>query len=188
MKMSKLGYFSEFLIFPPLVLAATLLAFHSSMPPRPIAWAVIYVAGFAGWTLIEYVLHRALFHHAPVLSEIHKRHHDAPNELIGTPGWASGLIGVIAVAGPCWAVLGFDLGTAATAGLVTGYLLYVFVHYATHHWRPQRGTYLYRARMRHARHHHRSDEGNFGVTTAFWDRVFGTALDAPAQRSRQTQH
>ena len=184
MKMSKLGYFSEFLIFPPLVLVATLLAFHSSMPPPPITWAAVYVAGAAGWTLIEYVLHRALFHHAPILSVIHERHHESPNDLIGTPGWASGLIGVIAVAGPCWAALGFDLGTAATAGLVTGYLWYVFVHYATHHWRPQPGSYLYRARLRHARHHHQSHDGNFGVTTGFWDRVFGTALEASAPRAR----
>jgi hypothetical protein len=35
MKMSKLGYFSEFLLFPPLVLLATLLAFRSSNPPQP---------------------------------------------------------------------------------------------------------------------------------------------------------
>jgi hypothetical protein len=33
MKISKLGYFSEFLLFPPLVLVATLLVFRSSIPP-----------------------------------------------------------------------------------------------------------------------------------------------------------
>ena len=73
-----------------------------------------------------------------------------------------------------------DLGTAATAGLVSGYLWYVFVHYATHHWRLRRGSYLYRARLRHARHHHLSHSGNFGVTTSVWDHVFGTALEARA--------
>src|ERR1019366_5080375 len=35
MKMSKLGYFFEFLLFPPLVLLVTLLAFRSSNPPKP---------------------------------------------------------------------------------------------------------------------------------------------------------
>ena len=177
MKMSKLGYFSEFLVFPPLVLVATLLAFRSSVPPQPAIWAVVYGAGLLGWTLIEYWLHRALFHHAPILWRIHDLHHHSPQELIGTPAWASLLLGVIVVASPSWAALGFDLGTAATAGLVTGYLWYVFVHYATHHWRPQRNSYLYRARLRHARHHHLSQGGNFGVTTGLWDRVFGTALE-----------
>lgn len=184
MKMSKFGYFAEFLVFPPLVAIATLIAFHRPMPPRTMAWTAVFVAGLLGWTLLEYVLHRGLFHHAPILSAIHARHHDAPNDFIGTPAWASVLIGMVAVASPAWAMLGFDLGTAATAGLVCGYLWYVFVHYAAHHWQPQPGSYLYRARMRHAQHHHRSDEGNFGVTTSFWDRVFGTALPAPASGRR----
>ncbi len=176
MKMSKLGYFAEFLLFPPLVLVTTLLAFRSSIPPQPVIWAIVYGGGLVGWTIIEYFLHRVLFHHAPILSQIHESHHHSPQDLIGTPAWASVLVGLIAVAGPCWVVLGFDLGTAATAGLVNGYLWYVFVHYATHHWRPHPDSYLYRARLRHARHHYKSQSGNFGVTTAVWDHVFGTAL------------
>lgn len=187
MKMSKLGYFAEFLIFPPVVIVATLMAFRGPTPPQPMVWLVVYVTGVFGWTLLEYLLHRGLFHHAPILSAIHERHHRSPNDLIGTPAWASVLIGMIAVASPAWAALGFDLGTAATAGLVTGYLWYVFVHYATHHWQPRRGSYLYRARMRHAQHHHRSDDGNFGVSTSFWDHVFGTALEAHAPRSRPAE-
>ena len=69
MKMSKLGYFSEFLLFPPLVLAATLLAFRSSIPPQPVIWAIVYGTGLVGWTLIEYLLHRVLFHHAPIFAD-----------------------------------------------------------------------------------------------------------------------
>ena len=182
MKMSKLGYFSEFLLFPPLVLVAALLAFRSSMPPQPLIWAIVYGAGVMAWTLFEYLLHRVLFHHAPVLSRIHDRHHQSPQDLIGTPAWVSVVVGLVAFASPCWAALGFDLGTAATAGLVSGYLWYVFVHYATHHWQPRRDSYLYRARLRHARHHHFSHSGNFGVTTVLWDRVFGTALDGRAPK------
>ena len=183
MKMSKFGYFSEFLLFPPLVLVTVLLAFRSLVPPQPVIWAIVYGVGLVGWTLIEYLLHRVLFHHAPILSLIHERHHRSPQDLIGTPAWASLLLGLIIVATPSWAALGFDLGTATTAGLVTGYLWYVFVHYATHHWRPRRDSYLYRARLRHARHHHLSHSGNFGVTTGVWDHVFGTALEERAPTS-----
>ncbi len=186
MKMSKLGYFSEFLLFPPLALAAVLLAFRTAPPPL-VTCAIVYTVGLIGWTLIEYLLHRGLFHHAPILSQIHESHHRSPQELIGTPAWASVLICLIAVAGPSWALLGFDLGTAATAGLITGYLWYVFVHYATHHGQPRRGSYLYRARMRHARHHHSSESGNFGVTTGVWDHVFGTALDTNAAKVADAQ-
>jgi hypothetical protein len=116
MKMSKLGYFSEFLLFPPLVLFATLLGFRSLIPPQPAIWAIVYGTGLVGWTLIEYLLHRVLFHHAPILSRIHELHHHSPQDLIGTPAWASVMLGLIVVASPSWAVLGFDLGTAATAG------------------------------------------------------------------------
>jgi sterol desaturase/sphingolipid hydroxylase (fatty acid hydroxylase superfamily) len=182
MKMSKFGYFSEFLLFPPLVLVAMLVAFRGSTPPQPLLWAIVYGAGLIAWTLFEYLLHRVLFHHAPVLSHVHDRHHQAPRDLIGTPAWVSAVVGLVAIAGPAWAAFGFDLGTAATAGLVTGYLWYVFVHYTTHHWLPRRGSYLYRARLRHAGHHHLPDSGNFGVTTAFWDHVFGTALEKPAPK------
>jgi len=185
MKMTKLGYFSEFLLFPPLVLVATLLAFRSSIPPQPVNWAIVYGFGLVGWTLIEYWLHRVLFHHAPILARIHERHHHSPHDLIGTPGWASVLLGLIAIATPAWIALGFNLGTAATGGLVTGYLWYVFVHYATHHWRSRRGSYFYRARLRHARHHHLSHSGNFGVTTGLWDHVFGTVVEKRITDSRR---
>jgi hypothetical protein len=66
MKMSELGYFSEFLLFPPLVLVAALFAFRSSTAPHPLTWAIVYGAGLIAWTLFEYLLHRVLFHHAPV--------------------------------------------------------------------------------------------------------------------------
>ena len=182
MKMSKLGYFSEFLLFPPLVLIATVLALRHATLSQVAAWVAVYGAGFVGWTLIEYFLHRVFFHHAPLLSQIHERHHELPQELIGTPAWASVLLGLIVVAIPSCEAFGFDRGIAITAGLATGYLWYVFVHYAVHHWQPRRGSYLYRVRFRHAQHHYFSDSGNFGVTTVVWDQVFGTALGARTRR------
>src|ERR1700693_5255887 len=97
MNMSKFGYFSEFLLFHPLILVPTLLACRSSSPPQPVMWAVVYGGGLVGWTLIEYLLHRVLFHHAPILSQIHERHHHSPMDLIGTPAWASALIGLMVV-------------------------------------------------------------------------------------------
>jgi sterol desaturase/sphingolipid hydroxylase (fatty acid hydroxylase superfamily) len=174
--MSKLGYFAEFLLFPPLVLLATALALHGLKPLRLAIWLVVYATGIGAWTLIEYLVHRVIFHHMPILSRMHERHHESPRQLIGAPAWASASLCLIGVALPCWVVLGFYLSTAVTAGMVTGYLWYVFVHYAVHHWELRRDSYLYRARLRHARHHYLSDRSNFGVTTDLWDRVFRTTL------------
>src|SRR5450759_213165 len=58
MNMSKLCYFSEFLLFPPLFVFAMLLAFRRSIPPHPVIWATVYVVGLVGWTLIEYLRSR----------------------------------------------------------------------------------------------------------------------------------
>jgi len=181
MRMSKIGYFSEFLLFPPFVFIAAFLAFRDSTAPRLVIWVIVYCIGLMSWTLIEYLLHRAFFHHAPILARIHEQHHHSPQDLIGTPAWASVLVALIAIVLPSVAMFGFDLGTAVTGGMATGYLWYVFVHYAIHHWRLRRGSYLYRARLRHARHHH-SQAGNFGVTTDLWDRVFATTLEVNAPR------
>lgn len=187
MKMSKVGYFGEFLVLPMLILIAIVLAFQSSSPPRPAIWATVFGVGLICWTLIEYLVHRIVFHHAPILSRIHERHHQSPRELIGTPAWASLLAGVIGIACPCWVGLGFNLATAATAGIFTGYLWYVFVHYTTHHWQHHKPSYLYRARVRHARHHYVSHRKNFGVTTSLWDHFFGTAFD-PSMTVRTSEY
>lgn len=187
MKMTKLGYFAEFLLFPPIVLVSTALAFLSSSPPHLATWLAVYGIGLAGWTLIEYFLHRAVFHHAPFLSRLHEEHHNNPQELSGTPVWASVSLGLIVVAIPSWAILGFNQATALTAGMATGYLWYVFVHHTTHHWQPHPGSYLYWVRLRHAGHHYGSHDGNFGVTSGVWDFVFGTALERHRSARRPGQ-
>ena len=48
MKMTKLGYFFEFLLFPPLLLIATVLAFRSSIQPQPVMWMVVFSFGLIG--------------------------------------------------------------------------------------------------------------------------------------------
>ena len=58
MKMSKLGYFFEFLLFPPLVLVATLLVFRSLIPPQPIICAIVYGSGLERFPLsVERIQH-----------------------------------------------------------------------------------------------------------------------------------
>jgi sterol desaturase/sphingolipid hydroxylase (fatty acid hydroxylase superfamily) len=175
MNLTKFGYFAEFVVFPPLVIFSTALALHEhSSALRLAIWLSAYGIGVGAWTVVEYLVHRFIFHGNSVLARMHDRHHANPRELIGSPAWASGLLGLIGIVVPSWALFGFYLATAVTGGIVTGYLWYVFVHYSAHHGEPGRGSYLYRARLRHARHHYRSHDSDFGVTTEFWDRAFGT--------------
>jgi sterol desaturase/sphingolipid hydroxylase (fatty acid hydroxylase superfamily) len=107
-----------------------------------------------------------------VFSTLHDSHHQAPNAFIGVPSFiSSGLL--IAV---CYLpVRIFDAVAAGgfTSGMLLGYAAYMFVHHATHHFSIRPGDWLYAARVRHMAHHYH-DHANFGVSTGFWDRVFGT--------------
>ena len=53
-----------------------------------------------------------------------------------------------------------------------GYLLYSFVHRATHVAKPPKNfKYIWK---HHSLHHFKYPDKAFGVSTTFWDRVFGT--------------
>jgi sterol desaturase/sphingolipid hydroxylase (fatty acid hydroxylase superfamily) len=106
-------------------------------------------------------------------------------DLVGTPTSLS-LAAICAGAlFPLWWEIGFDLASGTTAGLMLGYVWYVAVHHVLHHWRIYPGSYLYHWKRRHALHHYARQPCNFGVTTLFWDRVFGTAYGArrPSRRA-----
>jgi sterol desaturase/sphingolipid hydroxylase (fatty acid hydroxylase superfamily) len=182
MRMSKLGYFAEFLVFPVFFVVLTALAFTGSHPRIPV-WLAAVLLGVLFWIPIEYLLHRFVFHHMPIIAVMHDRHHRDPTALIGTPAWMSLFTGVVAALLPLWIVVGFGLATAVAIGLLCGYLWYVLVHYAIHHWPARRDTYLYRAKLRHT-WHHRSHETNFGVTNDLCDRIFATISKPPSKRGQ----
>jgi sterol desaturase/sphingolipid hydroxylase (fatty acid hydroxylase superfamily) len=65
---------------------------------------------------------------------------------------------------------------AASVGMLIGYTIYMVVHHACHFRMPMQTGYFYRIRLHHVVHHYSRDSGNFGVTTSFWDHVFGTRV------------
>ncbi len=74
--------------------------------------------------------------------------------------------------------------TAVFAGFVLGYLSYDYTHFAVHFMKPPRSVWLApftiwfkAARRRHMVHHFDSHERGYGVSTGFWDHVFGTWED-----------
>ncbi len=164
----------------------------------PSAALLAVCAGWLSWTLVEYGLHRFIFHLAPT-SEVrrvarfllHFHHHRTPGartRLVATPLQAGSLIALFAglnslIAAP-------DLVLALLAGQTLGYLAYEWSHYCAHHRRPQ--SKLARSLRRHHLHHHAAESGNFGVSSPLWDWVFRTRLDptsgdAGAPRSAPTE-
>lgn len=146
-------------------------------------WSLSVLCGLFVWTLVEYCVHRFVYHHTPYFASQHNLHHLKPEDLIGFPSFLS--IAIIAVVSfyPLHA-LGSTIAGGFTSGMMVGYGVYVVVHYATHSFALKPGTWLYRARIKHMAHHYHP-EGNFGVTTSMWDHVFGTCI---ARRQRIATH
>ncbi len=178
--MSPRWFFMDFYIYPPLILLCLATAFDGG--PWQIALSLVLVpAGLVVWTLAEYLIHRFAFHHFPGLKPVHMEHHAAPEGLHGSPTLVTVLVFVFLALLPLWYLTNLASAAALTSGLMIGYLAYVAVHYAVHHVTrlgPRWMSADLRLRLRnliraHAVHHHQLDL-NFGVTTTFWDRVFGT--------------
>lgn len=180
MRLSRIGYFADFIVYPVLLAILCWETLHGALAAQREDWMLAAGVGLGSWTLLEYALHRYVLHHAPPFRSMHALHHASPAALIGTPSWLSVALIAVLVFLPLLHELQLDIASGATAGLMLGYLWYVGVHHATHHRRARPGTYLYRAKQRHALHHHSRQACNFGVTTALWDNVFGSARSPAA--------
>lgn len=142
------------------------------------------IAGLLTWSLTEYLLHRYLFHLRPAGPRrarlqfmIHGLHHDDPldpTRLVLPPvATAAGAVvfytAFRAVLGPVWTEPLF-------AFFAVGYLLYDYIHYASH--RFALGTRVGRALKRnHMLHHYTTPDARWGVSSPLWDHVFGTTGD-----------
>ena len=185
MRFARLNYFFDFALCPPLIAYFAHLAWRARVGDVLFGAALWCLAGLALWTFIEYWVHRTLFHHAPILREMHGAHHRQPELLAGSPP-AILPLALIALAFALFGAFGPAIFAPIQTGLLTGYLFYSFMHYAAHHVRSRRLHYLVALKHWHMRHHFGPQDKNFGVTTAFWDHVFGTALDTRApSRSRR---
>jgi dihydroceramide fatty acyl 2-hydroxylase len=139
------------------------------------------MVGIGIWTLTEYWLHRLLFHWQPEFRGgdrlhfvIHGIHHDHPNDamrLVMPPAASIPLAAIFA--GLYWGVFGTPFGYPLFAGLIVGYLAYDYTHYFLHHGTP-RSKFGKQLREQHMRHHFQDHRYGFGVSSPFWDRVFGT--------------
>jgi sterol desaturase/sphingolipid hydroxylase (fatty acid hydroxylase superfamily) len=179
MRISRASYYGDFIVFPAIAAALAVTALATAPPPHWATWVGLTAFGVMTWTFMEYILHRFVLHHVPYIKDMHEAHHDDQTALIGTPTWVSLTIMLTVILVPLWYVAGYFFASALSAGLIIGYLWYVTVHHAVHHWKIKaHNTYLYHEKRRHAQHHYTDETCNFGVTSGFWDVIFGTTLAA----------
>lgn len=139
------------------------------------AFAAGLLGGLAGWTLLEYVIHRWLGHLPKgriLTSREHLDHH--ADILYFTPlalkirGALPVLGGVLLATGLLWngpAALGSTLAVAL------GWSLYEWLHQSIH-VRGPRNAYTRWVARHHLSHHFQLPNANFGVTSPLWDWLF----------------
>jgi|LNFM01.1.fsa_nt_gb sterol desaturase/sphingolipid hydroxylase (fatty acid hydroxylase superfamily) len=184
MRLSKIAYYLDFYLCLALIAKLSWLAGASGAWVDRGYWLCFLGVGAAAWTFIEYAIHKWVYHHTPYFSDLHGAHHDAPDAFVGAPP----IVGIVLIFAIFYAPLVIMSPIAAgglTAGVLAGYVCYMAVHHAAHYWKPSPASPLYALCRHHAMHHYRSDEGNFGITTSFWDHVFGTVI--PARYRADTQ-
>lgn len=168
-------------LFGPVVLFFLGRAFVLSQVSAP-GIAGLFLAGLAFWTLFEYILHRWIFHYEPksVWGQrlhfiFHGNHHDYPSDtrrLVMPP------IVSISLAAVTYFGMRSLLGTMIDpffAGFVLGYICYDTIHYASHHM-AMKGPIGRIVKKHHLKHHFKSPEQGYGVSSPIWDYVFRTGF------------
>ena len=169
------AYRADFALYGIAVAALAVFLPVSGPPGLQFELLALALLGLAGWTAIEYAVHRFVLHGMAPFKRWHEEHHQRPTALIGAPTIlsASLIFGLVFL--PALALAGPWRASALLLGVLTGYLLYAITHHATHHWAAE-SAWLKRRKRWHALHHHDAGRlGRYGVTSAFWDHVFGSA-------------
>src|SRR5437763_11125138 len=142
--------------------------------------SALFLLGILLWTLLEYLIHRYVFHYEPKTRVgkrlhyiIHGVHHDYPNDgkrLVMPPSISVPLAFLFY---GIFLLLFGRFASSAFAGVVFGYVCYDMLHYATHHFPMKRGVLLW-LKQYHLRHHYKDDHAGYGISSPLWDYVFRT--------------
>lgn len=153
--------------------------FYNYFYAIPSLTLLLFLAGMLLWTLVEYLLHRYVFHFVndSNLAQrfhyiVHGVHHEYPldTERLVMPPVPS-IILVLFFYSLYYAMMGTYV-YAFLPGFVIGYLVYASIHYAIHAYKPPKAlNYLWR---HHNLHHFKYPDKAYGVSSPLWDIIFGT--------------
>jgi sterol desaturase/sphingolipid hydroxylase (fatty acid hydroxylase superfamily) len=149
----------------------------------PLANLYLFIGGVLLFTLIEYLVHRFAFHiesdtesKAKFQYFVHGAHHAFPRDKsrLAMPPIASILL-AIGFFVLYKFIMGYN-GLPFTAGFLSGYAIYLCIHYSIHSFRPPKN-FLRILWRHHAMHHFKQQNTAFGVSSPLWDLVFNTMPD-----------
>ena len=176
------------LVYIILLIPSSYLALQPAKEGAPIQWMLILLAASTAvlvYPAIWYLLHRFVLHgqflyRSPITASLWKRihydHHQDPNNL-------RVLFGALYTTLPTVAIVtlsvgnmigGFEGAAAAFAAGLGTTLVYEFCHCIQHlHYVPKL-KFLRKIKRLHLLHHFHNENGNYGITNYFWDKVAGT--------------
>lgn len=141
----------------------------------------LFFSGLIIWTLMEYFLHRFVFHFQPKSQFgrrlhfiMHGVHHMYPwdtTRLVMPPA-VSILIAIVV-----WTIMYNLVGEksfAIYAGTATGYILYDMTHFSVHYFKAPKNKILRFLWKHHLQHHFSRPDKKFGVSSPLWDIIFRT--------------
>uniref|UniRef100_A0A1L8DYG7 Fatty acid 2-hydroxylase n=1 Tax=Nyssomyia neivai TaxID=330878 RepID=A0A1L8DYG7_9DIPT len=146
--------------------------------------AACFGLGVTMWTLIEYSLHRWVFHmdakemhwtFATFHFLIHGLHHKVPFDpyrLVFPPVPAMIIASILY---PLLLSIFQAYSPVALAGGLTGYVVYDMIHFYLHYGSPS-GGHMYFMKRYHYQHHFVHHDKGFGISSSVWDDIFGTKI------------
>ena len=154
---------------------------------------MVFVLALIFWTLTEYTMHRYVFHYkakTPLgkrfIYLFHGIHHDDP---LDPTRLVFPLLPAVLIMGLFFLFFKLMIPErfllSFTAYFIVGYLLYDYIHYATHHW-PMKGPIGRFLRTYHLKHHFGEKGVRFGVSNPLWDLVFKTYV-SPFSKKEEGQ-
>ncbi len=186
-RLSKISPLTVLAVYLPLIIFYIWKSFSVGIPV--VTFIMLFLSGFAFWTLFEYFFHRYVFHFTPrgefqqrLSFLFHGVHHQYPNDKkrLVMPITLSLLIAMLLII--FFSLVFGSLAWAFSAGFGLGYLAYDMTHYSIHHFKRPQTKWLRNLWKSHIDHHYRDSNKGYGVSSPFWDRVFGTLQ---VQKNRQ---
>lgn len=142
---------------------------------------VLFFSGMIAFTLVEYLMHRFLYHINSTYNKkiqrlqylIHGIHHDHPKDKsrLAMPPILSLFVALLLLLTTY--ILINDLAYAFLPGFVMGYTTYLFIHYSIHAYPPPKNK-LRILWIHHSIHHYKDSGKAFGVSSPLWDYIFRT--------------
>lgn len=145
-------------------------------------WTIagVFLVGFITFTLVEYLVHKYVFHMIPdsefkekVQYNMHGIHHEFPKDKdrLAMPPIISFTVAIVLLF--LFKLIMGNLAFAFLPGFLMGYSSYLFVHYAVHAYPPPKN-FLKILWVHHGIHHYKNHDVAFGVSSPLWDYIFRT--------------